>query len=108
MSRTINAKIYGKDREYRRIRIGDEIRNRYGHQAEEKKYSTGIILDAVYAGRKWFVAQFESIWDNGRGSCVGTYYIAYDMSYQSHRDVVLRLCDILDIDAPAACRAEEI
>lgn len=102
----ITAKIANTDGEKIRLKVDRPIVNDYGRQVSDKCWATGISLEAVYIGRKWFVVEFASIWDRGNGRCVGTYYVAYEIG-SSDDSEILNICDRLGIDPPKRIEAEE-
>lgn len=105
--KTVTATIaYSEDRA--RIRLNEPLVDALGSLARCKQWDTGLSINAIYAGRKWFVVEYESIWDRGNGECVGTYYVAYDMTAECDRSDILHICDRLGVEPPAAIPEQEI
>lgn len=102
MSKKITATIANTEDEKIRLNVGEPIMSRYGRQVAEPRWATGISLDAVYVGRKWLVIETDSAWESIHGRRTGTSFTAYDMTSALDRKDILRLCDKLGIDVPAA------
>ena len=105
MSKQITATIANTDREMIRLKVNAPIESKYGRLIRERNYATGVSLDGVYIGRRWFVVECNSIWDRGNGQTVGTYYTAYDLTSSIDRSDILRICDRLDIEPPVKIEA---
>lgn len=107
MSKSITATIANTEDLKARLKVGQPLVNRFGYQVTERSWSTGISLEAIYIGRRWFVVECNSIWDRGNGTTVGTYYTAYDLTSSLDRSDILRICERLDIEPPAKIEAVE-
>ena len=107
MSKKITASIANTDDQKIRLTVGSPIETKYGRQIGDRRWSTGISLEAVYVGRRWFVVEYHSIWDRGNGAIVGTYYTAYDLASSTDRSDILRICERLDIEPPVRIEAVE-
>ena len=105
--KNITATIANTEDTKVRLKIGTALVNRFGYQVEEKSWATGISLEAIYIGRRWFVVECNSIWDRGNGSTVGTYYTAYDLTAAVDHSDILRICERLSIEPPAKIEAVE-
>jgi len=99
--KNITASIANTEDQKIRLKVGEPLTNRFGYQVAERNYATGVSLDAVYVGRRWFVTELNSIWDRGNGTTVGTYYTAYDLTSSVDHSDILRICERLGIEPPA-------
>ena len=108
MSKNITATIgNGYDSEKIRLKVGEPVTCKNGFEVCEKRWSTGISLENVFIGLKWFVIEYDSIWDRGNGSCVGTYFVAYDMTDARHKSDILSFCERLNLEVPSIFEVEE-
>lgn len=107
MSKQITATIANTDSEMIRLRLPASQVDLAGRGGLRRNWATGVSLEAVYLGRRWFVVEFHSIWDRGNGAIVGTYYTAYDLTSSTDHSDVLRICERLDIEPPAKIEAVE-
>jgi hypothetical protein len=71
-------------------------------EINDKQWSTGIRMDRCWFGRNRVIAQYYSIWDDGRGRCAGT---GYDVI--SDPEEILRFCRKAGIEPPTWIPAEE-
>jgi hypothetical protein len=101
MNKSITATIANTDREMIRLKLPTAL------GVEERDWATGVSLEDIYVGRRWFVVELNSIWDRGDGTTVGTYYTAYDLTSSTDRSDILRICERLDIEPPAKIEAVE-
>ena len=87
-----------------RVSIGDAVTDKYGTVINDNQFSTGVDLVSVYIGRKWIIREFYSIWDNGRGTCVGTYYRAWNKQTKSKNEAfeIVGFCEENGLDVPAS------
>jgi hypothetical protein len=87
-----------------RVKIGEAAKNEYGTVINDKEFSTGVSLVAVYIGRKWIIREFYSIWDNGKGFCVGTYYRAWNKQTKSKEEAfeIMEFCEENGLEVPAS------
>lgn len=104
--KNITATIHNTDTKIR-LKVGKPLKDQYGNQVHDRNWSTGITLDALYVGHRWFVLEYNSIWDNGKGYCVGTHYAAYDLTSSQGCSEILRICELLDIEPPITIKAVE-
>ncbi len=79
-----------------RLRVSAPLENSYGHLVKDSEYKTGISLEAIYVGKKWFVLEFYSVW---QGS-TGTSYVAYEIGNQVNQDDILTVCERFGIEPP--------
>lgn len=107
MSKQITATIANTDREMIRLRLPESPVDLAGRGGLRRDWATGVSLEAVYIGRRWFVVEFHSIWDRGNGTTVGSYYTAYDLTSSTDRSDILRICERLDIEPPVKIEAVE-
>jgi len=101
MNKTITATIANTDCEKIRLKLPAAL------GVDERNWATGVSLEDVYVGRRWFVVELHSIWDCGNGTTEGTYYTAYDLTSSTDRSDILRICERLDIEPPAKIEAVE-
>lgn len=83
-----------------RLNLKNPLTSPYGEKITDKAWATGVLLEGVYVGRRWFVVELHSIWDRGNGKAVGTYYTAYDLTSSVDRCEILRICERLEIAPP--------
>jgi len=72
-------------------------------EINDKQWGTGITMDRCWFGKARIVTQSYSIWDDGRGRCVGTRYRVI-----SDPSEILRFCEKAGIDAPEWIEAQEV
>lgn len=105
MNKAITATIANTDREMIRMKLPASQVDLTGRGGIRRSWATGISLESVYVGRRWFVVECHSIWDRGNGTTVGTYYTAYDLNSSADRSDILQICERLDIEPPAKIEA---
>lgn len=103
--KSIVATVANTDQEKIYLRLPSESADFCGSE----NWSTGITVENVYIGRKWFIVEFYSIWVDRRsdGRVVGTYYVAYDMTNKVDSSEILGICERLDIEVPSKISSEE-
>lgn len=99
--KSVVATVANTDREKIYLRLPSEV------MECGERWSTGVTLENVYIGKKWFTVEFYSIWDSGDGSVVGTYYVAYDMTNRADISGILEICERLEIEVPSKISSEE-
>ena len=96
-------KVNGKDIEdqWVRLTLGMPLHDHHGRQIARREWATGIELEAVYLGRKWFVIQTYSRWTDRDGKCAGREWIAYELRDKRCRAHIERICSKLDMALPS-------
>jgi hypothetical protein len=95
-------KVNGKNIEdqWVRLTLGIPLHDMHGRQINRRDWATGIELEAVYLGRKWFVIQTYSRWADREGKCAGREFTAYGLRDTRCRDHIERICERLGIHVP--------
>ena len=89
------------DYETIRLRLPGTNADLSGRGGIRRNWATGITLEAIYIGRRWFVVELYSIWQGRDGGCIGTTYTAYDLTATVDHSDILQICERLDIEPPA-------
>lgn len=105
--KTITATIANTEREMIRLRLPAQQADLSGCGGICRGWATGITLESIYIGRRWFVVECYSIWQDRSGRCTGTTYTAYDLASAVDHSDILRICERLDIEPPAKISAIE-
>lgn len=98
--KNITASVANTQNEKIRLRIGDKLENRYGFYVQDREWGTGVSLEGVYVGRRWFVLECYSRWMVDNGSCRGTVYTAYDITSEADLSDILSICERVGVEPP--------
>lgn len=83
-----------------RLNLGRPLVDSHGRQVADPGWATGIKLEAVFCGRKWFVIQTDSMWQDRHGRRTGRGWFAFDIEHKFDQDVIANICDRLGIERP--------